>query len=209
MPHEQSKAKPTRVRFSGQGVKIWGIVGLLLAICVYTAASSGECLHVRKIPNVIHRTSLYGILGIGAAFVIITGGCDMSIGSLVWRVGALLPDLLTHHNWPVVPALLAVLALAFAIGLIHGLLITKMRLQPFVVTLCGLLLYRGIARGITGDVAQGFSGFGPLRSFATPLPPTSGAGRNVFHLPAATLILIVIAIIAAVFLNKTIYGRYL
>ena len=48
------------------------------------------------------------------------------------------------------------LGISVAIGVIHGLLITKMRLQPFVVTLCGLLLYRGIARGITGDLSQGF-----------------------------------------------------
>src|SRR3954467_10342130 len=210
MSHNDSNAKTTRMRFSGQGVKIWGIVGLLLAICVYTAASSDQFLHVRNIQNVIHRTSLYGILGIGAAFVIITGGIDLSIGSLVCLVGVLLPDLLTHHNWPVVPALLAVLALAFAIGLVHGLLITKMRLQPFVVTLCGLLLYRGIARGLTGDVAQGFQGrFTGLRSLATKLLPVFGTDKDLFHLPATTLALILIAIIAAIFLNKTIYGRYL
>src|SRR3954454_20285711 len=210
MLHDGSKIKPTRMKFSGQGVKIWGIFGLLIAICIYTAASSDQFLHVRNIQNVVHRTALYGILGIGAAFVIITGGIDLSIGSLVCLVGVLLPDLLTHHNWPVVPALIAVLALAFAIGLIHGLLITKMRLQPFVVTLCGLLLYRGIARGITGDVAQGFQGrFTGLRSIATKLLPVFGDDKDVFHLPATALILIIIAIMAAIFLNKTIYGRYL
>src|SRR3954470_14090971 len=210
MSHNDSNAKTTRMRFSGQGVKIWGIVGLLLAICVYTAASSDQFLHVRNIQNVIHRTSLYGILGIGAAFVIITGGIDLSIGSLVCLVGVLLPDLLTHHNWPVVPALLAVLALAFAIGLIHGLLITKMRLQPFVVTLCGLLLYRGLARGLTGDQSQGFGlQFKGLRAIATSRLPIFGPNANLFHLPATTLILIIIAIVAGVFLNKTIFGRYL
>src|SRR3954451_8944273 len=208
--HHPSTAKTERMPFSGQGVKIWGIFGLLIAICIYTAASSDQFLHVRNVQNLVHRTALYGILGIGAAFVIITGGIVLSIGSLVCLVGVLLPDLLTHHNWPVVPALIAVLALAFAIGLIHGLLITKMRLQPFVVTLCGLLLYRGIARGLTGDVAQGFQGrFTGLRSIATKLLPVFGSDKDVFHLPAATLILIVIAILAAVFLNKTIYGRYL
>ena len=85
-----------------------------------------------------------------------------------------------------------------------------MRLQPFVVTLCGLLLYRGIARGITGDVSQGFGAeFKGLRSIATSQLPIFGSDADVFHLPATTLILIIIAIIAAIFLNKTIYGRYL
>jgi ribose transport system permease protein len=101
------------------------------------------------------------------------------------------------------------MGIAVAIGLSHGLLISRMRLQPFVVTLCGLLLYRGIARGLTGDLSQGFGiRFKELRSIATKRLPIFGSG-DVFHLPATTLILIIIAIIAAIFLNKTIYGRYL
>jgi ribose transport system permease protein len=196
-------------RFSGQGAKIWGIFGLLVAICLYTACSSDQFLRVRNIENLFHRTSLFGILSIGAAFVIITGGIDLSIGSLVCLVGVVLPFLVTHHDWPVAFAVFAVIGMALAIGAIHGLLITRMRLQPFVVTLCGLLLYRGIARGLTGDLSQGFgTGFKELRSIATARLPIFGSG-DVFHLPATTLILIVIAIIAAIFLNKTIYGRYL
>jgi ribose transport system permease protein len=85
-----------------------------------------------------------------------------------------------------------------------------MRLQPFVVTLCGLLLYRGIARGLTGDVSQGFgTGFKGLRSIATSRLPLFGSREDLFHLPSTTLILIIVAAIAALFLNKTIYGRYL
>jgi ribose transport system permease protein len=85
-----------------------------------------------------------------------------------------------------------------------------MRLQPFVVTLCGLLLYRGIARGLTGDQSQGFGiQFKGLRAIATYRLPIFGIGDNVFHLPATTLMLIIIAVIAAVLLNKTIFGRYL
>src|SRR5436189_1532019 len=173
--------------FGQQGAKIWGIFGLLVAICLYTAASSNQFLVVRNVQHLVHRTALYGILGIGAAFVIITGGIDLSIGSLVCLVGVLLPYLLTHHEWPIFAAVLAVLTLALVIGLIHGLLVTKLRLQPFVVTLCGLLLYRGIARGITGDTTQGFrSGFQGLRQIATKHLPIFGDGENVFHLPATT-----------------------
>ena len=98
-----------------------------------------------------------------------------------------------------------------------------MRLQPFVVTLCGLLLYRGIARGLTGDVSQGFGlQFKELRRIATERIPIFGwlpesslklfqveKHEQLFHLPATALILIIIAVIAAILLNKTIYGRYL
>jgi ribose transport system permease protein len=96
-----------------------------------------------------------------------------------------------------------------AIGLFHGLLITKLRIQPFVVTLCGLLLYRGIARGIT-EKTQGFgSDFAGLKSIVSTRLPIFGASEDLFHLRSTALILIFIAVIAAVFLNKTIYGRYL
>jgi ribose transport system permease protein len=207
--HATTDRKSLVGRFSGQDVKIWGIFGLLVAICLYTALSSDQFLRVRNIENLFHRTSLFGILSIGAAFVIITGGIDLSIGSLVCLVGVMLPFLLTQHDWPIALAVVAVLGMAVAIGIIHGLLITKMRLQPFVVTLCGLLLYRGVARGLTGDLSQGFGiRFKELRSIATSRLPIFGSG-DVFHLPATTLILIIIAVIAAVFLNKTIYGRYL
>ena len=203
---------PARIagRFSGQGAKVWGIFGILVVVCLYTALSSDRFLRVGNVENLVHRTALFGILSIGAAFVIITGGIDLSIGSLVCLVGVLLPFLLVEHGWPVAAAVAAVLGLSVIIGVIHGLLITKMRLQPFVVTLCGLLLYRGIARGITGDQSQGFGlQFKSLRAIATSRIPIFGSGDDVFHLPSTTLILIIIAIIAAVLLNKTIYGRYL
>lgn len=208
-------------RFSAQGAKIWGIFGLLIAICIYTALSSDRFLRVDNVENLVHRTALFGILSIGAAFVIITGGIDLSIGSLVCLVGVLLPFLLTRYEWPVAAAVAAVMGLSVAIGLVHGLLITRMRLQPFVVTLCALLLYRGIARGITNDRSQGFGvEFKGLRSLATsqvpifdPIRPAFekvfGEFNDFLRLPSTTLILIIVAIAAAIFLNKTIYGRYL
>jgi ribose transport system permease protein len=220
---EQMKSASSIGRFTAQGAKIWGIFGLLVAICVYTALSSDRFLRVDNVENLVHRTALFGILSIGAAFVIITSGIDLSIGSLVCLVGVLLPFLLIRHDWSAPAGVAAVLGLSVAIGLVHGLLITKMRLQPFVVTLCGLLLYRGIARGITDDRSQGFGvQFRGLRRIATEQLPildwwpedwlsVFGVQRHdeLFRLPATTLILIVIAIAAAVFLNKTIYGRYL
>ena len=204
--------KPASVvpKFSPQGAKIWGIFGLLVAICLYTTLSSDRFLRVGNVENLVHRTALFGILSVGAAFVIITGGIDLSIGSLVCLVGVLLPYLLVHQGWPVAAGVVAVLGISVAIGIAHGLLITKMRLQPFVVTLCGLLLYRGVARGLTGDLSQGFGlQFKGLRAIATSRLPIFGSGKDVFHLPSTTLILIIIAVVAAIFLNKTIYGRYL
>jgi ribose transport system permease protein len=183
-----------------------GILGLLIAVCVFTALLSGSFLSAYNIENVLRRSALFGILSIGVAFVIITGGIDLSLGSVVCLVGCGLPWLLTVHHWSLPAALLAVTAVSTGIGLAHGLLITKLRIQPFIVTLCGLLLYRGIARGFTADQTVGFgSEFKELRLLATgKLPFLPG-----LDLPAPLLFLAVVAALAAVFLNRTIFGRYL
>ena len=193
-----------------EGSKFMGIFGLLLAIGIYTAISSDRFLLAVNLENIVHRTALFGILSLGAAFVIITGGIDLSIGSVVCLTGILLPYLLTQCLWSVSAAVATVLAISVAIGLIHGVMITKMRLQPFVVTLCGLLLYRGVARGITNDESQGFGlAYKGLRTLATGHVSLFEGQPYAFRLPATTLILIVVTVIAVVILNRTVFGRYL
>src|SRR5690606_14730151 len=136
-----------------------------------------------------------------------TGGIDLSIGSLIGLVGASLAWLLTVQGMAVPLALFLVLFMSLAIGFIHGVLVTKLRLQPFVVTLCGLLLYRGLARLLTSDQSIGFGGgFDGLRYLATgriPIPFIDG-----FAIPLPFIIMIAIAAIAIVLLQFTIYGRY-
>lgn len=189
-------------------VKVLGILGLLVAVCVLTGMLSSSFYGGYNLENLLRRTSLYGILSIGAAFVIITGGIDLSSGSVVALVGGMLPWLLAEHGWSVPAALATVAALSLCVGLFHGLYITKLGIQPFIVTLCGLLLYRGIARGFTGDQTQGFQNrHETLRQLAVgriPLPGVDG-----FAVPVPAVIVLVLAIAAALFLNRTVYGRYL
>lgn len=189
--------------------KILGIAGLLVFVCAVTALANEHFYDRGNVENLIRRSALFGVISIGAAFAIVTGGIDLSIGSVVCLSGCLLPWLLVEHGWPVAAALPFVLGLAALIGVAHGLLITRLSLQPFVVTLCGLLLYRGIARGITGDQTVGFgTGFRGLRDLA--------AGRIALgdHLglpgvPMPCFFIVAIAIAAGVFLNKTVWGRHL
>ena len=188
--------------------KILGIFGLLVFIIVFTAIMNPNFLTAYNIQNTIRWTGLFGIISIGVAFVIMTGGIDLSIGSLIGLVGASLAWLLTVQGVSVPLALFLVLFMSLAIGFFHGILVTKLRLQPFVVTLCGLLLYRGLARLLTGDQSIGFgSAFEGLRFLATgriPIPFVTG-----FALPMPFLIMAGIAVIAIILLNFTIYGRYL
>ncbi len=187
--------------------KILGILGLLIFICVITALMSDRFLTQYNIENLLRRSALFGILSIGAGFVIITGGIDLSIGSVVCLIGCLMPWMLVDQGLSVPTTLAITAAMSLVIGVTHGLLITKLKLQPFVVTLCGLLFYRGLTRGIVQDQTQGFQGeFKTLRAISQgqiALPGTD------FGVPMPCLILIVVAALAIVFLNFTVYGRYM
>ena len=136
--------------------KILGIFGLLLFVCLFTTVLSGSFVSEYNLFNITRWSALFGILSIGVAFVIITGGIDLSIGSVVGLVACLLPMLVVEQGFSPGSAILIVMGISAAIGLLHGLLITRLDLQPFVVTLCGLLFYRGFARWITDDQTLGF-----------------------------------------------------
>lgn len=133
-----------------------GIFLLLVTVAIVTTAFAPVFCLEGNLTNLLQRTALFGILGVGVAFVIITGGIDLSIGSVVGLVGTLMPLLLFDHGWTVGSTLAFVLGLSLVIGLVHGLLITKVGMPPFVVTLCGLLVYRGLARWLTDDHNRGF-----------------------------------------------------
>jgi len=124
---------------------ILGILGLFIFIFGFTAVSNENFLSAYNLQNLVKWSSLYAIMGIGVAFVIITGGIDLSIGSVIGLVASLMA-LMVRSEWDPAVAVLVLIGLSLGIGLVHGLLVTKMKLQPFVVTLCGLLFYRGISR---------------------------------------------------------------
>jgi ribose transport system permease protein len=187
--------------------KVLGILGLLIFVCVATALMSDSFLSQFNVENLVRRSALFGIISIGAAFVIITSGIDLSIGSVVCLTGCLLPWLLVGQGFDPVAAVSLLMAVSLGIGLVHGLLITKVRLQPFVVTLCGLLVYRGLTRGLVADQTQGFKGgYEGLRFLAQGMVPVPGFD---FGIPMPCILLLIVAIAAAVFLNLTVYGRYL
>jgi len=120
---------------------------------------------------------------------------------------------LARHQRMAVPlALLTVLLFGLFLGFLHGLLVTKLKLQPFVVTLCGLLFYRGISRWLVDDQTVGLgneydSSLGPLASGKFVL--WTGVEGGTFGIPYPFFILVLVAVLAAVFLNKTIFGRYM
>jgi ribose transport system permease protein len=183
--------------------KEFGIFLLLAVLCAVTAAINPRFLSGTNLTNMANVIGMFGIFSIGLGLVIISGGIDLSVGSMFALAGVLLAMGLVEWGmpWPVAAALAIVIPMVF--GMAHGWLVTRMKMQPFIVTLCGLLLYRGIARFIAGDSTKGFGGaegFETLRTLAK--------GR-VLGLPMPFIILIVVGVVMWFVLHRSVFGRYL
>ena len=176
---------------------------LLVVLCAAVTALNPRFMSAANLQNTARLIGAFGIFSVGLGLVIITGGIDLSVGSAFALLGVLLSMLLTewHVAWPL--AVVLVIALGALLGGFHGLLITRLRLQPFIVTLCGLLLYRGLARFIAGDETKGFgdaAGFETLQRVAT---------GSVFQVPTPFIALIAVSIVMWVVLHRSVYGRHL
>jgi len=180
-----------------------GISVLLFLLCAVTAILNPKFLSAVNLFNTANLIGLYGVFSLGLGLVIITGGIDLSVGSLCALTGVLLAMALTEWRWSWPLAAAMVLGISALLGLAHGLLVTRGKLQPFIVTLCGLLIYRGLARFIAGDGTKGFSGaegIEPLRHLAS---------GKFLGMPMPFVILLVLAVVMWFVLHRSIYGRYL
>jgi ribose transport system permease protein len=180
-----------------------GIFILLVLVCAVTGFKNHNFFSHANLVNTANLIGLFGIFSIGAGMVIITSGIDLSVGSMIALNGMLLALALTEWHWPWPLAALFALAVPMLLGLFHGILITRCRMQPFIVTLCGLLMYRGIARFIADDTTKGF---GEAKGFETLQNLASG---SFLGFPMPFVLLIGISIIMWLVLHKSVYGRYL
>jgi len=180
-----------------------GIFILLIVLCVIVSIINPNFLLAINLQNLARQIGAFGIFSIGLGLVIITGGIELSVGSMMALLGVLMSMMLTEWGVPIAIAIVACIAIAMTLTLMHGLLITRVNMQPFIVTLCGLLFYRGLARFITKDETKGFgtvAGLDFLRYMAN---------GNLFGIPTPFVVLIVISVITYIVLHRSVYGRYL
>ena len=177
-----------------------GLLVLILVVGTVVALINPLFISPINLANTANLVGLFGIFAIGQAFVIITGGIELSVGSMIALLGVLFVDLIVNYNvaWPL--ALLLMLVLGALMGLAHGLLITRMHLQPFIVTLCGLLIYRGVARFYTADATAGFA-------FGVSFPDLEWltTGRT-YGVPHSLIAMLVIAAVMWVVLHRSVFG---
>src|ERR1700752_2820465 len=180
-----------------------GLLLLILVVGTAVAVMNPLFLSPTNLSNTANQVGLFGLIVLAQAFVIITGGSELSVGSIIALLGVIFIDLIANVglHWGI--ALPVVILIGVLMGAVHGFLITRMRLQPFVVTLCGLLIYRGVARYYTEDATAGFA-FG--QNFPTLEWLTAGRTEGIPH---SLIAFVVIALILAVVLHRSIFGRSL
>src|SRR5262245_191363 len=180
-----------------------GLLVLILVVGAVVAFLNPRFLSPINLSNTANLIGLFGIFALAQAFVIISGGIELSVGSIIALLGVIFIDLISNAgvHWSL--AVVIVVGLGCLMGLVHGFLIARVGLQPFVVTLCGLLIYRGIARYYTEDATAGFS-FGA--SFPTLEWLTTG---RVLGIPMSLIAFGIATLVMGVVLHRSVFGRYL
>lgn len=180
-----------------------GLFILLVVVSAITGAINPAFLSGVNLLNMANLIGLFGVFALGEGLVIITGGIDLSVGSMFALLGVVFVDLLTKYEiyWPI--ALLMVIAGGLILGGLQAFLITRLKMQPFVVTLCGLLIYRGAARYYTTDTTRGF-GYGDEADTISDL-----ASGHIYGVPNTFIFLVILAVIMGVLLHRSVYGRWL
>jgi ribose transport system permease protein len=179
-----------------------GLLVLIIVVGLIVYLRNPLFLSPNNIANTANLIGLFGLFSIAQGFVIITGGIELSAGSMIALLGVLFVDMVGRLGipWPIAAGVVMVLGLI--LGLAHGLLITRLKMQPFVVTLCGLLIYRGVARGYTADATAGFP-------FGSEYPGLDFFVARPFGIPTSVYVLAVVAVIAWFVLHRSVFGRYL
>ncbi|MFN2454437.1 MAG: sugar ABC transporter permease [Pyrinomonadaceae bacterium] len=125
------------------------LIALLVIWAVFYYATNGVFLEARNFSNLIRQTAVTGVLAVGMLMVIVTGQIDLSVGSVVGLTGSITAIFMTWMNWGVAPSLLAGILTGVAIGALHGSLVAYANIPSFIVTLGGLLAWRGVVKGLT------------------------------------------------------------
>lgn len=186
----------------------FGMSMALLVMCLGLFWSNADFLGHSNAINTLRQISMLGIFAIGISFVIISGGIDLSIGSMIGLTGVLIAKLsspaqggMGYSLWVGIPVALGV---AMTLGLLQGLLITRLKLQPFIVTLGGMLLFRGMSQ----TIAEG----GTLSLGGSPLLDLANGGLVKVGeeplLPYPLLMFFGVIGIATYVLHFTVFGRY-
>ena len=185
----------TRVRSIGK----YGLLLAFISICVALSLTTPQFLTIQNLTIIVTQVSINALLAFGVTFVIITGGIDLSIGSMVAVTGVVAASFAHPDTYPVAVPLLMGLGAGLLFGALNGFVITRSNVPPFIVTLGTMTIGRGLALILSkgrpvSNLSDSFNFIG---------------GGKILGVPMLIIILILVFVICSVILKKTIIGRYM
>jgi ribose transport system permease protein len=189
------------------------LFALVLLVVINAVWQGGVFLQFSNLVNIVSQSSFFGIVAVGMTLVIIGGGIDLSVGSIVALVGtfaALALNKLGQSPLSVPLACGVSVVSGLGVGFLNGILITWGRIAPFIATLAGLIAFRSAAVAITEarQVTTASSSFGALGQSGIPTFLKNAADKTIYILwPIVAFF--ALAALASWILNRTVYGRKL
>lgn len=185
----------TRIR----GIGKYGLLAAFIGICVALSLTTPQFLTVQNLTIIVTQVSINALLAFGVTFVIITGGIDLSVGSMVAVTGVVAASFAHPDTYPVAVPLLTGLLAGLLFGAVNGFIITRSNVPPFIVTLGTMTIGRGLALILSkgrpvSNLSDSFNFIG---------------GGKVLGIPTLIIILILMFAVCSVILKKTLIGRYM
>ncbi len=200
------KLAPRSSLFRSDAMQTLLAFGALIVLFVVFSVASPNFFTFDNVVGILLATAVNGVLALGATFIIITGGIDLSVGTVMSFAAVMTGVFITFWGLPVPVGMLGGLAAGALAGFINGTVIARMKIPPFVATLGMLYIAKGLALVISGLKPIYFSDAPAFTTIA--MGSVLGAIIPGFEIPNAVLVLFIAAIIAHLILTKTVLGRY-
>lgn len=190
----------------GDAIQRFMAFGALMVLIVYFSWASPYFFNFDNMNGILVATSVTGVLAIGETFVIIAGGIDLSIGTVMSLSAVMTGVAVTKMGLPMpVGVVIGILTGGF-MGLVNGILIARLKLPPFIATLGTLSVARGLALVISGAIPIYFANAPEFNSVV--MGSTLGDFLPWFAVPNIAIVLFGVAILASFILSKSVLGRY-
>ena len=179
----------------------WSNMGILIAlilICIFFAVSTKAFMTLTNMVNIFRQISIVGICAVGMTMIILTGGIDLSVGSVI-GLSSITGAILLSKGVPIILTIILILALGAFVGIINGFCVNILEIPPMIATLGMMISIRGLVYVISG----GMPVYGLPESFKI-----LGQG-SIGLIPISTILMIIIFILGYILLNCTVFGRHI
>ncbi|MEK3943594.1 ABC transporter permease [Paenibacillus sp. FSL R7-0048] len=184
---------------SGFKQKILAFASLIILVIVFSLSSS-NFFQFSNLVGILVSTAVIGVLALGATFVIITGGIDLALGTVMTFSSVMVGVIITFWGLPVPVGIVGGILAGALCGFVSGLMVAKMNIPPFIATLAIMMVTKGLSLVITGAK--------PIYFNDDPIFAKIAMGKMIPGIPNTIVIFLLLGMIASIILSKTIIGRY-